>query len=167
MALNGYNWCLQYFLFSSPCMNIWGKFCFLVEIRLGHTICFAIPGHLRVKAPMDCPLQIHMLKPWSFMWQCLEIRSLGGSVQFSHSVVSDSLRPHGLQHARAPCPSPTPRAYPNSCPLSQWCHSTSSTSIIPFSSCPQSFPASGSFQIVSSLHQVAKVLEFHPQHQPF
>ena len=94
-------------------------------------------------------------------------RSLGDSVQFSRSVVSDSLRPHGLQHARPPCPSPTPRAYPNSCALSQWCHSTSSTSIIPFSSCPQSFPASGSFQIVSSLHQVAKVLEFHPQHQFF
>ena len=69
------------------------------------------------------------------------------SVQFSCSVVSDSLQPHGLQHARPPCPSPTPRVYPNSCPLSQWCHPTISSSVIPFSFCPQSFSASGSFQM--------------------
>ena len=68
------------------------------------------------------------------------------SVQFSHSVVSDSLRLHGLQHARPPCPSPTPRVHSNSCPSSQWCHPTISSSVIPFS-CPQSFPASGSFQM--------------------
>ena len=67
------------------------------------------------------------------------------SVQFSRSVMSDSLRPHGLQHARPPCPSPTPRVYSNSCPLSWWCHPTISSSVVPFSSCPQSFPASGSF----------------------
>ena len=67
------------------------------------------------------------------------------SVQFSRSVVSNSLRPHGLQHARLPCPSPTPRAYSNSCPLSQSCHPTISSSVIPFSTCLQSFPASGSF----------------------
>ena len=66
------------------------------------------------------------------------------SVQFSHSVVSDSLRPHGLQHARPPCPSSTP-VYPNSSPLSRWCHPTISSSVIPFSSHLQSFPASGSF----------------------
>ena len=65
------------------------------------------------------------------------------SVQFSHSVMSNSLQPHGLQHARLPCPSPTPRA--NSCPLSRWCHPTISSSVVPFSSCLQSFPASGSF----------------------
>ena len=70
------------------------------------------------------------------------------SVQFSRSVVSDSLRPHGLQHARPPCPSPTPGVYSNSCPLSWWCHPTiSSSSVIPFSSCLQCFPASGSFQM--------------------
>ena len=69
------------------------------------------------------------------------------SVQFSRSVVSDSLWPHKLQHARPPCPSPTPRAYPNSYPLSQWCHPTTSSSVVPSSSCPQSFPASGSFQM--------------------
>ena len=67
------------------------------------------------------------------------------TVQFSHSVVSDSLRTHGLQHARPPCASPTPRVYSNSCPLSWWCQPTISSSVIPFSSCLQSFPASGSF----------------------
>ena len=69
------------------------------------------------------------------------------SVQFSRSVVSDSLRPHGLQHTRPPCPSPTPGVYSNSCPLSWWCHATISSSVIPFSSCPQSFPGSESFQM--------------------
>ena len=69
------------------------------------------------------------------------------SVEFSHSVVSDSLRPHESQHTRSPCPSPTPRVHSNPCPLNQWCHPTISSSVIPFSSCPQSFPASGSFQM--------------------
>ena len=69
------------------------------------------------------------------------------SVQFSHSVVSDSLQPHEPQHARPPCPSPTPGVHPNACPLSRWCHPTISFSVVPFSSCPQSFPASGSFQM--------------------
>ena len=68
------------------------------------------------------------------------------SVQFSCSVVSDSLWPHELQRTRPPCPSPTPRVYPK-CPLSQWCHLTISSSVIPFSSRPQSSPASGSFQM--------------------
>ena len=65
---------------------------------------------------------------------------------FSHSVVSDSLRPHGLQYARPPCPSPAPRVYSESCPLSWWCHPTISSSVVPFS-CLQSSPASGSFQM--------------------
>ena len=69
------------------------------------------------------------------------------SVQFSHSVVSNSLWPDGLQHARLPYPSPTPRAYSNSCPSSQWCHPTISSSVVPFSSCLQSFPASRSFPV--------------------
>ena len=68
-------------------------------------------------------------------------------IQFSCSVVSDSLQPHEPQHARPPCPSPTPGVHPNPCPLSQWCHPTILSSIVPFSSCPQSFPASGSFQM--------------------
>jgi len=67
------------------------------------------------------------------------------SFQFSRSVVSNSLWPHGLQHARLPCLSPTPRAYSNSRPSNQWCHLTISSSVVPFSSCLQSFPASGSF----------------------
>ena len=69
------------------------------------------------------------------------------SVQFSSSVVSDSLWLHELQHARLPCPSPTPGVHPNPCPLSRWCHPTISSSVVPFSSFPQSFPASGSFQM--------------------
>ena len=69
------------------------------------------------------------------------------SVQFSRSVVPNSLRPHEPQHARPPCPSPTPGVYPNPCPLSRWGHPTISSSVVPFSSCPQSFPASGSFQM--------------------
>ena len=68
-------------------------------------------------------------------------------LQFSRSVMSDSLRPHGPQHARPPCPSPTPGVHPNPCPLSQWCHPTISSSVIPFSSCLQSFPTSGPFQM--------------------
>ena len=87
------------------------------------------------------------------------------SVQFSRSVVSNSLQPHGLQHARPPCPSPTPGVYSNSCPLSQWCHPTILSSVIPFSHF-QSFPALGSFQMSHFFsHQVAKVLEIQLQHQ--
>ena len=78
-------------------------------------------------------------------------------VQFICSVVSESLRPHGLQHARPPCPSPTPRVYSNSCPLSQWHHPSISPSVIPFSSFLQFFPASGSFPS----HQVAKYCSFN------
>ena len=69
------------------------------------------------------------------------------SIQFGHSVVSNSLRSHELQHARPPCSSPTPRVYPNSCPLSRWCHPAISSSVVPFSSCPQSLPASGYFPL--------------------
>ena len=69
------------------------------------------------------------------------------SVQFSRSVMSNSLRPRELQHARPPCPSPTPGVHPDSCPLSRWCHPTISSSVVPFASCPQSFPASESFQM--------------------
>ena len=82
---------------------------------------------------------------------CKEIQSdhpnTISAVQFSLSALFSSLWPHGLQHTRPPCPSPTPRVYSNSCPLSWWCHPTISSSVIPFSSCPQSFPASGAFQM--------------------
>ena len=72
-------------------------------------------------------------------------RLFRSSIQFSCSVISNSLWPHELQHARPPCPPPTSGAYLNSCSLSRWCHPTISFSVVPFSSCPQSFPASGSF----------------------
>ena len=90
-----------------------------------------------------------------------------GSVQFSCSVVSDSLRPHELQHARPPCPSPTPAVYSNSCPSSRWCHPTISSSVVP--SPPASNPSQhqGLFQWVNSLHEVTKVLEFQLQHRSF
>ena len=75
--------------------------------------------------------------------QCLRF----SSVQFSCSIVAESLQPHGLQHTRLPCPSPTPGTYSNSCPLSSWCHPTITSSVVPFSSCLQSFPAVGSFPV--------------------
>ena len=80
------------------------------------------------------------------IWFCFD-SMFTQSVQFNCSVVSNSLRSHGLQHTRPPCPSPTPGFYSNSCPLSRWCHPTISPSVVPFSSCLQSFPASGSFQM--------------------
>ena len=83
-----------------------------------------------------------------------------GSVQFSHSVISDSLWPHELQHARPPCPSPTLGVHPNPCPSSQWCHPAISSSGVTFSSCLQSFPASGSFpmsQLFTSSGQSSRV----------
>ena len=100
------------------------------------------------------------------LFRYLSISSSGSSVQFSHSVISDSLPPHGLQHTRPPCPALIPGVYPNSCPLSQWCHPTISSSVVPFSWL-QSFPASGLFQWVSSLNHVTKVLELQLQHQSF
>ena len=81
--------------------------------------------------------------------------------------MSDSLWPHESQHARPPCPSPTPRVHSDSRPSSQWCHPAISSSVISFSSCPQSLPASSLFQWVSSSHEVAKVLEFQLQHHSF
>ena len=88
-----------------------------------------------------CIAQITLLN--ALGWQRGDIGI--SSVQFNHSVMSNSLWPHRLQHTSLPRPSPTPRACSNSCPSSRWCHPTISSSVIPFSSCPQSFPASGSF----------------------
>ena len=76
---------------------------------------------------------------------CSDFHRVFSSVHFSHSVVSDSLWPHESQHASPPCPSPIPGVYPKPCPSSRWCHPAISSSVIPFSSCPQSFPESGSF----------------------
>jgi len=91
-----------------------------------------------------CPSSWHVCFPGL---HCTGSRFLCSSVHLSCSVVSDSLAPHELQHTRTPCPSPTPEVYSNSCPLNHWCHPTLSSSVIPFSSCPQSFPESGSFQM--------------------
>jgi len=85
---------------------------------------------------------VHLRNKCYFWMECLI-----SSLQFSHSVVSDFSRPHEPQHARPPCPSPTPGVHPNLCPSSLWFHLTISSSVVPFSSCPQSFPASGSFQM--------------------
>ena len=86
--------------------------------------------------------------PFCSIWLLLpDLTYLSSSVQFSRSVVSNSMQPHGLQHARPPCPSETPGVYSNSCPLSQWCHPTISSSVVPFSSHLQSFPALGVFPV--------------------
>ena len=110
---------------------------------------------------LSLPGKASSVKAWAW-GSCGADILVDGSVQFSHSVVSYSARPQGLQHAKLPCPSATPEACSNSCPLSRWCHSTISSSVVPFSSCLQSFPASGSFPISQ-----AKVLEFQLQHQSF
>ena len=92
---------------------------------------------------------IYVLDYVSFihLWFFFKFRLVSFSVQFSSVVQSDSLRLHELQHARPPCPSPTPGVHPNPCPQSRWCHPAISSSVIPLSSCPQSFPASGCFQM--------------------
>ena len=102
------------------------------------------------------------MKLWLKMFICMLFLLL-----FSRSVVSNFLWRYGLQHARLPCLSQSPGACSNSCPLSQWCHPTISSSVIPFSSCLQSFPASGSFPMVVFSQKVAKVLELQLQHQSF
>ena len=89
------------------------------------------------------------------------------SVQYSHSIMSNSLWPHGLQQARPPCLSPTPGVYPNSCPLSQWCHPTISSSVISFSSHLQSFPASGSFQMNQLFTSRGQSIVFSPSTSVF
>ena len=92
-------------------------------------------------------LNVHLPKVTRMENKCMRRCSTSFVIQFSRSIVSDSLRPHEPQHARPPCPSPTRGVHPNPCPSSQWCHPTISSSVIPFFSCPQSFPASGSFQM--------------------
>ena len=107
----------------------------------------------------------HPRKEWLDERKELRLPSMTqGSVQFSCSVMFISLQPHGPQHPRPPCPSPTPGVYSGSCLLNRWCHPTILSSVILFSSRLQSFPPSGG-SFPSSSHQVAKVLEFQLQHQ--
>ena len=96
---------------------------------------------------MRLTTQLELHPDWKKAHNVHQRKCSFSSVHFSHSVVSNSLWLHGLQLARHPCPSPTPRVYSNSCPLSRWCHPTISSSVVPFASCLQSFPASGSFQM--------------------
>ena len=90
------------------------------------------------------------------------MRFLFSSVRFSHSVMSNSLWPHEPQHARPPCPSPTPGVHPNPCPLSRWCHPAISFSVVPFSSRAQSFPASGSFQMSQLFASAGQIIGASP-----
>ena len=106
-------------------------------------------------------------KMWIFHYIVEESENFISSVQFSRSVMSNSLQPHGLQHARLLCPSPTPGACSNSCPSNRWCHPTISSSVVPFSSHLQKTQHQGLFKWVSSSHQVVKVLEFQLQHWSF
>ena len=110
-------------------------------------------------------------KWWVWLMVCLfylPSQRTSFSVQFGHSVVSNSLWPHKLQHARPRCPSPTPGIYSNSCPLSQWCHPAISSSVVfPSPPAPNTSQHQGLFQWVNSSNQVAKVLEFRLQHQSF
>ena len=133
---------LFYFTIWIPCLLE----CFSKQAKM--------PLHFHSFFGLPLPAQL-LHSHWLFYWEINMMAlsaflssSMISSPQFTsvtHSVVSDSLWPNELQHARPPCPSPTPRVHPNPCPLTRWCHPTISSSVIPFSSCPQSFPASGSF----------------------
>ena len=106
-----------------------------------HKLESRLPGEISITSDR----QIH--HPYGRKWRRTKELLDESSVQFSCSVMSNSLWPHEPQHARPPCPSPTPGVHPNPCPLCQWCHPTILSSVVPFSSCPQSFPASGFFQM--------------------
>ena len=120
-----------------------------VELNKKHSgIVFPFPGDIPHPGigPRSLALQADSF-PIELQGKPIVSLELDSSVQISCSVMSDSLRPHELQHVRPPYPSPTPRVYPNPCPSSQWCHPTISSSVVPFSFCLQSFPASGSFPV--------------------
>ena len=131
---------------------------------------YECPYFVGVELLCSCLLREKLGKRNFLIWFDSLVFWWHSSLQFSCSVVSNSLWPHELQHARLSSPSPTPGVHPNPCPSTRWCHPTISSSVVPFSSCPQSFPASGSFQMTlkwCSLHKVAKVLELQLQHQSF
>ena len=107
----------------------------------------SISNSLTIPSPHHSPLEVRIFSFKPPLPPPPPFVSLFPTVQSHYSVVSESFRPRGVQHTWPPCPSPTPRAYSNSCPLSRWCHPTISSSVVPFSSCLQSFPESGSFQM--------------------
>ena len=119
----------------------WGMF--LLCLLSGEFFFFIINGCWILSEAFSASIEmIIWFLSFNLLIWCIK---LIGAVQFSHSVVSNSLWPREPQHTRPPCPSPTPGVHPNPCPSSQWCHPTISSSVIPFSSCPQTFPASRSF----------------------
>ena len=161
----------------SICPCIHSSICLSVHLSVHPFVCPSIRPCFPCWAPMYsvhavCPLivdfQFREILGWVEIWKLFEVALIRWvhllysspgqflqsweSVQFSHSVMSDFLQPHGLQHVRPPCPSPTPGVYSNSCPSSQWCHPTISSSVVPFSACLQSFPDQGLFQWVSFSH---------------
>ena len=113
-----------------------------------------------------CATCVKMISKHYYWLKCI-IYIQFSSVQFSLSVVSDSLRPHELQHTRPPCPSPTPGVHSNLLPSSPWCHPAISSSVVPFSPAPDPSQHQSLFQWVNSSHEVAKVLEFQLQHHSF
>ena len=144
---------------------IWVFLCYLNE-TFGqlNTFFYLVLVSSVVSIHTDFHLQVVQYRIWQVVrenWLACWMRQLP---LFSHSVVSNFLRPYGLQHTRLSCPSPSPGVCSNSYLLSWWGHPTISSSVIPVSSCLQSFPESGSFLMSQFLHQVAKVLEFQLQY---
>ena len=140
------------------------------SVRSSPTSLFPKPPTLSPSSSSHTGLQCLLTcrgRPSNLILQWKDITPKVLPVQFSHSVVSNTLPLHGLQHARPPCPSPTPRVHPNSCPLSRWCHPTSYPLSSPSPPALNLSQHQGHFKWVSSSHQVAKVLEFQPQHQSF
>ena len=139
-----FTWLSQYLSF---CSNL---FVLLLSFSVLGGICWLTTMEFENSSPSLHTTQAHIC-------MCPIILFLIYSVEFSRSVVSDSLWPHGLQHTRLPCPSPTPGACANLCPSNWWCHPTISFSFVPFSSYLQSFPASGSFQYINCIIWVRSV----------
>ena len=130
---------------AEGCHTEWSKSTLHLNGPLAQCVDHLLWQKLLLEVVLLCSHWPHRAKPIiSFHGNPFAHREIKGSVQFS-SVVSNSLQPHEPQHTRPPCPSPTPGVHPNPCPLSWWCHPPISSFVVPFSSCPQSLPASGSF----------------------
>ena len=147
----------QLFLFGTPLIGNHFLLDFHNDLAYASQSCIKLRSYCPFVLPSILPS--HMLY-WIIDWKCSLQVHHPFRFQFSHSDVSDALQPHGLQHARFPYRSPDPRICTNSYPLTWWCHPTISSSVIPFSSCLQSFPASGSFPISHFFPSGGKILEF-------